>query len=243
MEAISVSNYSAFRNMNQKPRSPYTLCHAIHRECNQHRAGDDQVFGLNLCRHAADDEHHRHSDHTTGREHETDPSSGIAEILLHQLRRELCGREQDRAGRQHHQKAGTELARRHHTQVNDRIGSGQPPRNHQHERQTANDRERDDEGRAEPVVLQAAVQHDLERAEEGRDQHEADDVEPDTLLLRPGRRTSGARLESSSQSQCPSTVTPVWRDCVGRNPDFACGSLGFVFGLAASCAISRQVKT
>ena len=35
--------------------------------------------------------------------------------------------------------------------------------------------------RAEPVVLQAAVEHDFERAQERRDQHEADDIEPYAL--------------------------------------------------------------
>ena len=32
---------------------------------------------------------------------------------------------------------------------------------------------------AEPVVLEAAIEHDFERAEEGGDQQEADDIEAD----------------------------------------------------------------
>src|SRR5205823_5492720 len=44
---------------------------------------------------------------------------------------------------------------------------------------------RDDEGRGEPVVVECAVEHDLERAEKGRDQHETDEIEPASLLLEP----------------------------------------------------------
>ena len=50
----------------------------------------------------------------------------------------------------------------------------------------------DDEGRGEPVVLEPAVEHDLERAEKGRDQHEADDIEPVALLLSRLRSASAA---------------------------------------------------
>ena len=112
------------------------------------------------------------------------------------------------------------------------LRAGQPPRNHQHERQTANDRERDDEGRAEPVILQAAVQHHLERAEKSRDQHEADDVEPDALLLRPCRRARGRGLPQDQRDQrhrdhadrCVDQKAPVPGDIVGqpaaeRRPD------------------------
>ncbi len=54
---------------------------------------------------------------------------------------------------------------------------------------------RDDEARAEPVVLEAAVEHDLERAEEGRDQHEADEIEPAALpSLPPALRDRGLGL-------------------------------------------------
>src|SRR5260370_33937833 len=49
----------------------------------------------------------------------------------------------------------------------------------------ANGRCRDDEGRAEPVVLEPAVEHEFERAEEGRNQHEADEIECAPLLLQP----------------------------------------------------------
>ena len=110
--------------------------HAVHRERDQHRAGDDQVFGLHLGRQTADDEHHHHRNDAARREHETGPGRGVAEILLHQLRQELGGREQDGAGREHHQEASAELAARHHPQVDDRIGAGQSPRNHQNERQS-----------------------------------------------------------------------------------------------------------
>ena len=50
------------------------------------------------------------------------------------------------------------------------------------ERQRADERNGDDEGGAEPVVLQAAIEHDLERAEEGRDQQEADEIEAQPFL-------------------------------------------------------------
>ena len=40
-------------------------------------------------------------------------------------------------------------------------------------------------GRAEPVVLEPAVEDDLQRAEKGYHQHEADNIEPARLLLQP----------------------------------------------------------
>ena len=54
-------------------------------------------------------------------------------------------------------------------------------------------------GGAEPVILQAAVEHDFERTEEGRDQHEADDVESDALLRRLAGGTRGLAQDDRNQ--------------------------------------------
>src|SRR5260370_35961498 len=57
-------------------------------------------------------------------------------------------------------------------------------RDHQQERQHTDDRDPDNKGRAEPVVLEPAVEHELERTEKGRDEREAGNVEP---LVQPDR--------------------------------------------------------
>src|SRR5260370_30103946 len=70
----------------------------------------------------------------------------------------------------------------------------------------ANGRCRDDEGRAEPVVLEPAVEHEFERAEEGRNQHEADEIEcapPAAAAACPPRLRLPARAGSA-----PSATTP-----------------------------------
>jgi hypothetical protein len=84
----------------------------------------------------------------------------------------------DGAGRQHHEEAGAKLAGRHHPEIDYRIAAAQSPRDHEHERERADDRDLGDEGRAEPVVIESAIKHQLQRAEKGRDQHEADEIEP-----------------------------------------------------------------
>ena len=156
----------------------------VHRQRDDEGPGDDQVFRLDLARQAAGEEHRDHGDDAAGRQCEAGPRGRIAELLLRQLRKRLRGRQQDRAGRQHHDKAGAELARRHHAQVDHGIAAGDLPGNHEHEGERAHDRRPDDESRAEPVVLEPAVEHELEGAEEGCDQHEADEVEPDAALRR-----------------------------------------------------------
>ena len=60
-------------------------------------------IGLHLGGEMADDEHHQHGDQAAWLDQEAGPGGGVAEILLHQLRQELGGGEQDGAGRQHHQ--------------------------------------------------------------------------------------------------------------------------------------------
>ncbi len=87
--------------------------------------------------------------------------------------------------------------------------------------------------RAEPVVLKPAVEHDLQRAEKGRDQHEADEIEPAPLLLQPpalrdrGRRLAQQERDQRHREQADRTVdqkAPVPGDIVGqpaaeRRPD------------------------
>src|SRR5260370_17028560 len=54
--------------------------------------------------------------------------------------------------------------------------------------------------RSKPIVLQTAVQHDLQRAEESRNQDEADDVESVPLLRLPLRmRGSGLAQDQRDQ--------------------------------------------
>jgi hypothetical protein len=69
---------------------------AVHGERDDERPGNNQIFGLDLGRQTADDEHHDHGDEAAGRQHESGPRGRVAEILLHQLEQELRGREQDR---------------------------------------------------------------------------------------------------------------------------------------------------
>ena len=126
----------------QKPTSPYTLVMSYMESATIDGAGDDQIFRLDLGRQAADHEHHHHGHEAARRQHEAGPGRGVAEILLHELRQELGGREQDGAGRQHHQEAGAELARRHHPDVDHRIAAADLPRDHQHEGERADRCER-----------------------------------------------------------------------------------------------------
>ena len=102
--------------------------------------------------------------------------------MLHQLRQVLRGGEQDRASPKHDQERGAELPCRHHAHVDHRIAAAKLPRNHQHEGQRANRGGGDDEAGRKPIVLETAVERDLERAEEGGDQDEADEVKAAALL-------------------------------------------------------------
>jgi hypothetical protein len=95
----------------------------------------------------------------------------------------LGRREQDGEGRHQHQEAGAKLACRHHPDVGSGITAGRFPRDHQQERQAGNNCEGDDEVRPEPVIDHAPVEHDFERAEKGRDQHEADEIKTKALLF------------------------------------------------------------
>ena len=79
------------------------------------------------------------------------------------------------------------------------IAAAQLPRNHEHEGERANCADRDDEVRAEPVVLEPAVEHDLECAEKGRDQQEADEIEPTPPVARSRLRSAIAASESRSE--------------------------------------------
>ena len=84
----------------------------VHRRRDDQRAGHDEILGLDPRVQPADHEHHHERDDPARREHEARPGRGVAEVRLHEERQELGGREQDRAGREHHQEAGAELARR-----------------------------------------------------------------------------------------------------------------------------------
>jgi len=139
---------------------------------------------------------------TPRRKHETGPGGGVGEILLRQLGKELGGADQEGAGRQHHQEAGAILAGRQDSEVDHRPAAADLPRDHEHEGERANGRGRDDEGRAEPVVYKPAVEHEFERAEEGRNQHEADEIESAPLLLQPlALRGCGFRLAQDQRDQ------------------------------------------
>src|SRR5262249_7766433 len=82
----------------------------------------------------------------------------------------------------HYQDARADRGCRHHTDIDQRIAASKLPRNHQHESQRANRHRNDNESRREPVVLEAAVERELERAEKGCDQYKADEVEAVALL-------------------------------------------------------------
>jgi hypothetical protein len=58
------------------------------------------------------------------------------------------------------------------------------PRDEEYEGSNANNSEDDDEARGEPVLHQATVQNHFERAQEGRDKEEADQIEADPLICR-----------------------------------------------------------
>ncbi len=175
--------------------------HVVHRKRDQHCSDGNQVFGLDLAGQTADDEHHRRRDEAARRQHEAGPGRGVAEILLHQLRQKLRRRKQDGAGRQHHQKAGAELAGRHHPKVDRRVAAADLPRDHQHERKHTDDCDPNDKGRAEPVVFEPAVENDLERTEEGRDEREADGVEPFPMPPQPQVRRCGLGLAQYQRNQ------------------------------------------
>jgi hypothetical protein len=49
--------------------------------------------------------------------------------------------------------------------------------NHEHEGECADRGHRDDKARAEPVILEPAVEHDLQCAERARNHREADEIE------------------------------------------------------------------
>ncbi|GJE03234.1 hypothetical protein GMJLKIPL_5185 [Methylobacterium isbiliense] len=152
-----------------------------HREGDDRRARGDEVLGLDEAGDPADDEHHQAGDDAPRREGEAGPGGGVAEIILQQLRQELRGGDQDRAGRHHHEEAGAELAPAQEPQVHHRVPVVQLPRDHRHEGDRHDGREGDDEVRAEPVLPLPLVEHDLQRAEEGRHQQEADEVEAHAL--------------------------------------------------------------
>ena len=63
-----------------------------------------------------------------------------------------------------------------------RIALDQLPRHENKDRRRRDHGERDDEARSEPVVLLTRVEHDLQRAEERRDEEKADIVEADASL-------------------------------------------------------------
>jgi len=150
----------------------------LYKESDEGRSGHDEILGLNLARHGANDEHHYEGDETARRKHKARPGGRVTELLLHDLRQELGGGVEDGPRRGHHQEAGAELARRHHADVDRRIFPRHFPRNHQDEGERAHDRGPDDEARAEPVLIEPAIEHDLERAQEGGDQNKPGEVEP-----------------------------------------------------------------
>src|SRR5260370_29984920 len=55
--------------------------------------------------------------------------------------------------------------------------------------------------RSKPIVLQTAVQHDLQRAEESRNQDEADDVESVPLLRLPLRMRGSGLAQDQRRSE------------------------------------------
>lgn len=68
------------------------------------------------------------------REDEAGPGGRIPEALLNQQGQELRRCEQNGAGRQHDEETRSELARRHHSDVDHRIPTGDLPWDHEHER-------------------------------------------------------------------------------------------------------------
>jgi hypothetical protein len=97
-----------------------------------------RVFRLNLPHQTASDGHHHHGDDATWRKHEPGPGGRVAEILLHQLGKELGGADQEGAGRQHHQETGAILAGRQDSEVDHRSAAADLPRDHEHEGERAN---------------------------------------------------------------------------------------------------------
>jgi hypothetical protein len=115
-------------------------------------------------------------------------------------------------GCQHHQETCTELARRQHSNVDRRIGAGYLPGNHEHEREGANDRDTDDEGGAEPVIIEPPIKHDLQRAEEPWIGRRASRRRGSTSMTMasviPAYRNAFRPMRSSAQIS-PSTNTPA----------------------------------
>jgi hypothetical protein len=88
---------------------------------------------------------------------------------LHELRHGLGGRQQDRAARHHHDKAGSELRRSDHTEIDHWVAARKLPRDHRQAGEAADKGDADDEIRAEPILFKTAVEHHFEGAKKGCD--------------------------------------------------------------------------
>ena len=179
-----------------------------HRQRNDRKSDRHPVFRL----HARDDlpgERHHQQHGEPARHHgEAGQHRRVGKVRLHQLRRDLVGAEQHRAHRQHGDERHAELALEQQPQIDHWILMGQFPRNKEQQRAAGNQRANDDEARSPPVVDLTAVEHEFERTEDERNQHNSDPVD-----LEPARQPLAALAARALPVRPPANGRETAKEC------------------------------
>ena len=92
-----------------------------HRQSRNRGSRRDQVSRLHRSDQLARDRHHHHGDEAARRQHQPRQRRGVIQLGLQQLRQDLRGRDHDRAGAEHGDEAGAELALAEQADVDDRV--------------------------------------------------------------------------------------------------------------------------
>ena len=124
-------------------------------------------------------------EHAEGHHHHARPDLRVAHVLLQPQRQHHDGAEEHRVAHRQRRGAGPEVAVAQQVQVHDRVRVvEQLPGEEQREAHCGGAGERDDLARGEPVQLLALVQHDLQRGDPDRQQHQAHHVHRHALPRR-----------------------------------------------------------
>jgi len=150
----------------------------------------DEEPGLHVRQEPADDRDQEQDQDRARGEDEAGVGRGIAELLLRELRDQDRARIKNGADHENHHRAEREIAIAENAEIDHRVlGDGQP-----HRRPDQPDRGEKAEGAdhrvGEPVIVLAAIEHDLETADAERDQRDADIIDAaaaPALGLHPGR--------------------------------------------------------
>ena len=135
-----------------------------------HQADGEELSGIEAPGHQTGDRHHHEGADASRRHGDAGLQRRVAEQRLQHHRQQHHAAVEDEPDDRHQKHADGIAPRLEHAQIDDRIVSRQLVHDERYQRDDADDGERRDEGRFEPVFLLSFVEHDLQRAD-AHDQH------------------------------------------------------------------------